>query len=113
MTVQFQIDADGDFAVTRGNLVLVDDTAQRVTTRLRMLLGEWFLDTTDGTPYFQSILIKSPNMDHVRSAFMDRVLGTEGVRSVQSMELDFDHVRRSLSVSIIAIGPEGAFEVVI
>lgn len=113
MTLQLQIDADGDLVMERGNLVLVDDVAQRVTTRLRMLLGEWFLDTADGTPYLQQILVKNPNLDHVRSALRARVLNTPGVRGIRTFELSLDRVRRKLSVEMQAFGPLGLFEVVI
>mgnify|MGYP001589035281 FL=1 len=113
MTQQFQIDGAGDIVLDGGNLVLVDDVAQRVTTRLRMLFGEWFLATSDGTPYLQQILIKNPNVAHVRAALRDRVLGTPGVRELRQFDLDFDLVRRKLSVDMLGIGPSGTFEVVL
>jgi hypothetical protein len=111
VTVQFKIDALGNLELLNGNLQVVDDVAQRITTRLRMLFGEWFLDTRDGTPYLQSILIKSPNVDHIRAISRARILGTEGVIGINSLEMDFDHVRRKLSVTCEAKTETGNVEV--
>jgi hypothetical protein len=113
MTKQFKLSAAHDLVFERGNLVLWDSTAQRVKTRLLMLLGEWFLDTIDGTPYLQQILIKNPNLENVRAAIRDRIINTEGVRSIANLELDYDTVRRELSVTAGIIGAQGLFTVTV
>lgn len=55
-------DADGDYTFGSG-----DDTwlinspeavAQAVKTRFELWYGQWFLDTTEGTPWIQSVLGK-------------------------------------------------------
>lgn len=103
MTQQIKVEADGNWAIENGNLVLLDDVAQRIRTRLLMLLGEWFLDTSDGTAYFQKILVKDPNLTLIRAEILVRVRETPGVTGVSSIELDFDRVRRSLTVTVVAV----------
>lgn len=106
-----QLDSAGDLVISGGTMILGDYVAQRVATRLRTLLGEWFLDTTEGTPYLQRILVSNVNLDNVRSIIRSRVLGTVGVQSIQAINLTFDAVRRKLTVVVNALGPKGAFQV--
>lgn len=52
--------------------------AQAVATRLWLNRGEWFLDTTDGTPWMAQVLGK--NTGGTRDLVLkQRVLGTVGV----------------------------------
>lgn len=112
MTQCFQLDpVTGDLARVRGRLVRADNVAQRLRTRLAMFQGEWFLDVSDGTPFLQTILIQNVNLAHVRTALTARVRETEGVTSIQSLDLGADLVRRKLAVSIVAIGPSGQVQV--
>ena len=113
MSLNLQLSAAGDLVVTQGKTALVDSTTQRVATRLRMLLGEWFLDTSDGTPYLQDILVKGARLDLVRAAFDARVRGTEGVLDVVTVILSPDRVNRKIGATITAVGPDGAFTVVV
>lgn len=111
MTRSLELDADGDLKKVRGTVAMVDSTAQRVTTRLRMLLGEWFLDLSDGTPYLQTIFAKQSTLELARSAIAARVRGTEGVRAVRAVVLDADRATRRLRATVYAVGPNGDFEV--
>lgn len=91
-----------DLLVAGGDLVLVADKAaieQEIVIRLQFLLGSWFLDTTAGLPYFDTILTKSPNLAAIRTIFANEILATAGVRSVLSLQLDFDRKLRKLRVT--------------
>ncbi|MEC4682386.1 MAG: hypothetical protein VST70_01710 [Nitrospirota bacterium] len=55
--------------------------AQVVATRLALWEGDWFLDTTSGTPYFQDILGRKTNYDLEIQA---RILETPGVTEITS-----------------------------
>ena len=58
-------------------------TAQSILTRLKLLQGEWFINTQAGTPYATQILGKGtkPTYDQ---AIKTVILGTNGVSSLVS-----------------------------
>lgn len=91
-----------DLQLSGGDLVLVADFGaieQEIAIRLAFVFGEWFLDTTAGLPYFDNILVKSPNLAAIRTIFMDEILASAGVKGVLSLSLDFDRQERSLTVT--------------
>ena len=57
--------------------------AQAVQTRLALDLGEWYLNTTDGTPYATEIL-GTGTMNLYDVAVQARILGTPGVQDIQA-----------------------------
>lgn len=71
-----QLDAQGDYQLGRFLSNSPAAVAQAVLTRLQLWQGEWFLDTSDGTPYLQGVLGHHTNYDLEIQA---RILGTPGV----------------------------------
>lgn len=61
--------------------------AQAVKTRFELWYGEWFLDTTEGTPWIQTVLGKQ-RPDVYNLAIRTRILETRGVKSI----LQFDTI---------------------
>jgi len=61
---------------------------QTISTRLKLWLGEWFLDVSDGTPYLTEVLGerygKTPD-----AAIKARILGTPGVTQLISYSSTF------------------------
>lgn len=92
------LDADGDYTI--GKPFLVDSpqcVAQALLTRLRLWRGEFFLDTTDGTPYLTDVLGKrTGNPD---AAIKQRILGTPNVTAITSYSSGFDGDSRVFTVS--------------
>jgi hypothetical protein len=75
-------DADGDYTFGSG-----DDTwlinspeavAQAVKTRFELWYGQWFLDTTEGTPWIQSVLGKQ-KPETYNLAIRKRILETRAL----------------------------------
>ena len=91
-----------DIVLDADNSLFMIDNAERVAQQivitLRFWYGEWFLDTSDGTPYLEYILVKNPNMSHIRQILTERIQSVEGVISVDEMNLEFDRQARSLIV---------------
>jgi len=102
----FALDSNNDILVQNGTFTLVEgaaETVQSVRCRLLMYMGEWFLDTTAGTPYFQEIFIKPANLANIESIFKQRILETDGVTKLNSFFMDYDGGNsRNLSVSFEA-----------
>ena len=91
----------GDLALKGGDLVLIDNAervVQQVLISLREWLGEWFLNTRDGVPYLEYILVKNPNETHIRQVLSDAILAVEGVSAITSMDFTFNRVLRVLTV---------------
>ena len=93
--------ATGDLVLHDGDVLLIDNAervAQQILITLRFWLGEWFLDAKDGIPYLEYVLVKSPNLLHIRQIFMEAMEKVDGVKRVEEMNLVFDVKNRSLHV---------------
>lgn len=77
----------------------VEEIAQTVATRLRLYLGEYFRDITDGTPWYQSILGKEGTLSSKEAAIKNRIIRTEGVVRILEFNTDFDINTRKYSVT--------------
>lgn len=81
------LSATGDYTFGQGGAnFLVNSPAcvgQRVLTRLRLIQGEWFLNTSDGTPYATQILGKTTQAQR-DAAIRSVILNTPGVTSIIS-----------------------------
>lgn len=75
----------------------VDVVAQRLTIRLRTFLGEWFLNTQYGVPYFERILRKGVNKTSVDNILREQILEEAGVLEIESFISEFDPSARSYS----------------
>jgi len=93
--------AGNDIDLSGSELTLVDGTdaiAQHLLIRLRFFKGEFFLDRLLGVPYYESILLKNPNLNVVRNLFRETIIETPGVLAIQRFDLSLDGAVRNLSV---------------
>lgn len=98
---------------TAGNLTLVrksPEVRQKLKCGYQFFLGEWFLDTTLGVPYYQLILVKNPNMDLVNSTLMSVALKTPGMLELRGFRLNYDRGTRELAVEIDGKSTDGDLE---
>ncbi|EOE1079816.1 MULTISPECIES: hypothetical protein [Klebsiella] len=93
-------DDDGDYTFGQG-----DDTwlvnspeavAQAIKTRFLLWYGQWFLDTTKGTPWIQSVLGKQ-KPDTYNLAIRKRILETQGVSSITAFNTTVDGTTRRVT----------------
>ena len=106
-------DEDGDLVVQSGDLVLtygLESIRQDVRARLRFFAGEWFLNTDEGVPYYEHVLVKNPDQSLLRSVFRDVILGARGIIDVPEIKLDYDRSRRRLAVTFSATTDLGLLE---
>lgn len=109
MTVR-RLEENGDI-VTRGEQFISgqSEIAQTVLTRLRLFLGEYFRDVTDGTPWYEQILGKFTSLSAAEAALRGRIANTPGVIRLISFSADFDINTRRYSVTtgiLTAFGQE-------
>lgn len=100
----------GDLTLENGTTVQIDGSdyaRQRVEVSLDFCLGEWFLDTRQGIPYFRDVLIKRPNDETVRSVLRRAILNTPGIVRVDSLSTEYDTTARKLTVRFEATYQDG------
>ena len=93
--------ASNDLVIKNNDLILIDNAervAQQVLITLRFWLGEWFLDTREGVPYLEYILVKNPNMSHIKQILTEKLNSVDGVNSIVSLDFDFRRITRELYV---------------
>lgn len=104
------LDTDGDLLIENNSLVLArgdDAIVQQLLIRFKFFLGEWFLDTRIGVPYFGEILIKNPDLSRVRGIFKQLILTTPGIASLESFALEVEGVTRKATVTFRARKTDG------
>lgn len=81
---------------------LLETAAQRLRIKLETFLGEWFLDTQVGVPYYRDILLKNPDLSIIRGLFRKILLDDPDVDSVPRLDLELD-ASRLLKVEFDAV----------
>lgn len=97
------LDSSGDLDLSTNDLQLVEGLAaigQELQIRYRFFIGEWFLNTEEGTPYHPHILKKNPNEAKVRAILTEVARTTPGVVEIRNLSLSYDNLERELSVTI-------------
>ena len=97
---------NGDISWSGGVLQQVTDpldaVRQLLECRLRMAVGEWFLDPTEGLPVYEAILGKPRTEAGVRQVIRDRILQTQGVQALPLLKVSIDPAVRSVAMSFQA-----------
>lgn len=91
----------GDLEIIEGNpslTITVDAIRQHLSQRLKTFLGEWFLDSRIGVPYFQHILQKNPNPVVVDAVLKKEIIQTPGVEELIQFDVDIDEATREASL---------------
>lgn len=98
-----KLDENGDMTFGAGlDNYFIDSAeavAQSVFTRLRMWLREWYLDTNDGTPYYQQVLGKHTQTEAVQAIYQ-RIRNTSGVNRITEFSTAFDPDTRRLRIDV-------------
>lgn len=96
-----RLSEDGDRAFGRAQMDFYRNTpeavAQAVVTRLRLWLGEWFLDQTEGTPWQAGALGKG-RQNSIDPMLRLRILETEGVTAITNYTSDYDADQRKVTL---------------
>lgn len=97
-----ELSPTGDYVFGRGPAEFLVNTpqtvGQAVKTRLLLLVGEWFLNVTDGTPYATKILGTNTKNTY-DTAIRERILDTPGVTQITEYFSAFNSDTRALTVT--------------
>lgn len=94
---------DGDLVLTSGE----EAVEQRVRQYLSTFLGEWFLDTRVGVPWFQQIMIKNFDPVVVDSILKTTILNVPGIEELSYFDIDIDSSTREMTLSFKARCDDG------
>jgi hypothetical protein len=96
-----KMDANGDMTFGGGQASFYRDQpeapAQAALTRLYLFLGEWFLDTSDGTPWKTQVLGKYTGSTR-DPVIRQRILGTPGVTGIAAYGSQLNRDTREFDV---------------
>ena len=105
-----KLNSSGDMDLTNGNATLTsgsEATGQRISQRLKMFLAEWFLDKTRGVPYFEQILVKSPNAVVVDAVLKREIITDPAVLALQEFSVDLNTTLRLMTVTFKVLTDDG------
>ena len=84
-----------------------ESLAQRLKIKLLSYQGDWFLDQTEGIPYYQSILGKPRAKETIDAIFKSAILEEPEVIQIKSFESSLDNVNRIYSLDFIVLSENG------
>ncbi len=97
-----KLDTDGDYVFGGQSADFLADSpeavAQAVLTRLKLLRGEWFLDTSAGMPWTTEVLGKYTGGAY-DAAIRQCILGTQGAAEITDYASTLDSGQRKLTVT--------------
>ena len=83
----------------------------KVEQRLRFFLGEWFLNTSDGIPYFQQIFEKPVNDGLIISLINNDLIQETDITSIDDVSIDFDRMNRNFTYTATIVSTYGTTSV--
>lgn len=104
-----------DLKIIDGDLVLTSDADPRgenpikqdILQRLRFGQGEWFLDNTQGFPWFQQAFTKGADLGKIDALIQNTILGTPGVTSLQDYSSSVNSAARLFTITFQAVTTNG------
>jgi len=97
-----KLDTAGDYTFGQQGANFYKDTpeavAQAIQTNLGLIQGEWFLDTTIGTPY-QARILGMGRLATYDQAIKETILNTQGVKSILTYSSSYEPTSRAASVT--------------
>lgn len=85
---------------SNNSLLIITDIealASKITERLNFFLGEWFLNSEEGVPYFQEIFEKPFNSSLIVSILNTEIQKEPDVTNIINSQVQFNEVTRKFS----------------
>lgn len=110
MSKDLKLNSNHDLMFKNNRLVLADGAnqkAQQIKVALLTFLGEWFLDTSVGVPYFEQVLLKQVDKVKIENVFRQKIAAVKGVKRVLKLNTQIDRKERLLLVEFEVETVEG------
>jgi hypothetical protein len=112
--IDLKLNEENDLEIRDFDLQLIDSidqVVQNLKIRLKFILGEWYLDITQGIPYYEDIFIKSPNQITVETVFKNEILSTDTVEEITRFRSNFQPNLREFNMIFSVIVEDQELEV--
>lgn len=88
------------FGASQANFLINSPAAvgQAVLTALKLWLGEWFLDQSQGVPYTSKVLGMGASQT-IEPTLRAAILNVQGVQAIEELNVIINPVTRAVSVS--------------
>lgn len=96
-----RLNDDGDIYLNEGSSELTtgqDSILQSLSQRINTFLGEWFLDTDLGVPWFEQILVKGPEPAILDAVLKRVILETPGILQLKTFDIQIDSALRKMKL---------------
>lgn len=107
MTFDLKLAKNGDLDLDeQGRASLIggaQQIAQQIRLTLSIFLGEWFLNTSFGMPYFESILGKGRSKSEIEAIVRKKVRDVPGVLHIGEVQISIDSKRRTAEIFVMDI----------
>ena len=101
------LDADGDLRLDSSrDIVLGESLVQKINIRLRWFKGEWPFDETQGTDWFDTVIVKNPDFDLIEQMVEQILYSFDEIANVETVSIEADSVKRSASITWKAVTKE-------
>ena len=100
--IDIKVDENREFVIVNGDLVLIDGgeaLQQKLSIKLKFVLGEWFIDVGYGIPYPEYIWVKNPDLTVIESLLKAAILEEPGVKELKTFSMNYQPQQRRLDVS--------------
>lgn len=104
------LDADGNRLLVGGDYGFADGiqaVKQGIEVRVRLFLGEYWLDTSKGVDWIGKILIRNANPAIVKAEITAAIAATPDVTRVTNVAYTVDAVARTVSITYDVASTEG------
>jgi hypothetical protein len=100
--IDIALNTSGDLLFTQQDLqtvIGVNEIAQNLKIRLGTFLGEYYLNTLVGIPYYEEVFVKPANQIRVDSLFKNEILNTNGILELTKYESGFNGTTREYTIN--------------
>ena len=110
MTYDLKLSRSGDLDLdSEGRASMIggaEQIAQQIRLTLSIFLGEWFLDTSFGVPYFESILGKGRSVYEIEAIIRKKVREVPGVQEIGAISVEVEKASRKATITIANIATD-------
>lgn len=105
------LNGDWDIDLTEdGDITLVTSPVQEVLIKLKWFFEEWVFDPEKGIPWFESVLVKDPDIDGIRKRLVREMLDVDDILEVPQLDIFVDPKTRRAMIKFTIRTNEGTYK---